>query len=80
MLSYFETNEFTGVYKQQAIMLSVIGSKTYVLMRNIVSPDRTTDITFEELIIETCHHPRLSFSVSNLKRVYKTEAMEFLTL
>ena len=36
--------------KQRAILLSVCGSKTYKLIRNLTTPEKPSDKTFTELV------------------------------
>ena len=46
---YFGANGITDSGKQRAILLTVIGAKAYSLLRNLVSPAKPGDKTFEEL-------------------------------
>ena len=43
---YFEANGVSD--KQRAILLSVCGSKTYKLIRNLTTPEKPADKTFTE--------------------------------
>ena len=47
---YFEANGVSDAYKQRAILLSVCESKTYKLIRNLTTPDKTSDKTFTEFV------------------------------
>ena len=49
MTQYFCANEVVDGDKQRAILLSVCGSKTYKLIRNLVAPAKATDKSFDEL-------------------------------
>lgn len=53
---YFVANEVEEENQQRAILLTVCGSKTYGLIRNIVSPDKPSDKTYDELITEIRSH------------------------
>ena len=46
---YFVGNAVEEVEKKRAILLMVCGHKTYGLIRNLVSPDRPGDKTYDEL-------------------------------
>ena len=47
---FFEANEITDASRQKAILLSSVGSQTYSLARNLVSPAKPGDKTFAELV------------------------------
>lgn len=47
---FFEANEIDDAGRQKAILLSAVGSQTYSLMRNLVSPAKPGDKTFDELV------------------------------
>lgn len=47
---FFEANEFTEAVKQKAILLSSVGSQTYSLLRNLLSPVKPGATTFQELV------------------------------
>ncbi|XP_062297408.1 uncharacterized protein K02A2.6-like [Scomber scombrus] len=47
---FFEANEIDDASRQKAILLSSVGSQTYSLMRNLVSPAKPGDKTFDELV------------------------------
>ena len=46
---YFVANAVEEAEKKRAILLTVCGHKTYGLIRNLVSPDRPGDKTYDEL-------------------------------
>ena len=46
---FFEANEIEDAGKQRAILLSVCGRKTYQLLRNLTTPDKPADKTFDDL-------------------------------
>jgi hypothetical protein len=47
---YFEANGVDDEDKQWAILLSVCGSKTYKLIRNLITPRKQSEKTFAELV------------------------------
>lgn len=47
---FFEANEIDDAGRQKAILLSSVGSQTYSLMRNLVSPAKPGDKSFDELV------------------------------
>ena len=46
---FFEANGIDDGEKQRAILISVVGPATYKLMRNLVSPDKPSSKTFDQL-------------------------------
>ena len=46
---YFEANSITEAEKKRSIFLTVCGSKCYGLIRNLLSPTKPDEKTFEEL-------------------------------
>ena len=47
---YFIVNDIVDVKKKVAICLTVIGSNTYTLLRNLLSPEKPASKTFENLV------------------------------
>lgn len=47
---FFDANEITQAAKQKAILLSSVGSQTYSLLRNLLSPVKPGEKTFQELV------------------------------
>ena len=47
---YFVANEITDNGKKQVVLLSVCGTKTYKLIRNLVNPRKPTNKSFSELV------------------------------
>ncbi|XP_058872250.1 uncharacterized protein K02A2.6-like [Acipenser ruthenus] len=66
---YFAANDITDGGKQRSIFLSVCGSKTYSLIRNLVSPLKPTDKSFAELclIVKQHKNPKPSEIVQTFK-------------
>ncbi|RXN15416.1 putative protein K02A2.6-like protein [Labeo rohita] len=48
--NFFEANEIEDAAKKRAILLSLVSSQTYSLMRNLLSPDKPGDKSFSELV------------------------------
>lgn len=46
---FFEANGIDDEEKQRAILISVVGPATYKLIRNLVSPDKPSSKTFDQL-------------------------------
>ena len=66
---YFAANEIDDPDRKKAILLSVCGSHTYRLMRNLVTPDRPGDKSYDELVKLVQNHiqPRPSVIVERYK-------------
>ena len=66
---YFEANGVSDGEKQRAILLSVCGSKTYKLIRNLTTPQKPSDKTFAELVdlVQGHQHPKPSAIVQRFK-------------
>ena len=47
---YFTANDIKIAEKKRAILLSVCGAATYQVIRNLTTPGKPTDHTFEELV------------------------------
>lgn len=47
---FFEANDIADAGKKRAILLSVIGSSTYALLRNLVSPAKPGEKSYDELV------------------------------
>lgn len=47
---FFEANEIENGDRQRAILISVVGSSTYSLMKNLLSPDKPKDKTYTQLV------------------------------
>ena len=47
---YFEANDIKTAEKKRAILLSVCGAATYQVIRNLTTPGKLTDHSFEELV------------------------------
>jgi transposase InsO family protein len=55
--------------KRRAVLLSVVGQSTYALLRNLLSPQKPTDKTFEQIIgiLKNHYAPTPSVSVQRYK-------------
>ena len=66
---YFLANEITDGKKQRAILLSVCGSKTYGLLRDILQPKKPADTDIKVIVEELKKHynPKPSEIVERFK-------------
>lgn len=66
---YFLANEVDSEDKQKAILLSVVGSKTYKLMSSLVAPLKPGEKSFEDLVtvVQNHHYPKPSEIVQRFK-------------
>ena len=66
---YFLANEISDEKKQRAILLSVCGSKTYGLLRDILQPKKPADTDVKEIVCELKKHynPKPSEIVERFK-------------
>ena len=66
---YFLANEITDGKKQRAILLSVCGSKTYGLLRDILQPKKPADTEIKEIIeeLKKYYNPKPSEIVERFK-------------
>lgn len=53
---FFMANGIDQAEKQRAILISVVGAATYSLMRNLLSPAKPKDKTFQELVLLMKNH------------------------
>ncbi|XP_030580469.1 uncharacterized protein K02A2.6-like [Archocentrus centrarchus] len=53
---FFAANGITNADRQKAILISVVGASTYSLMRNLLSPAKPKDKTFQELVTLMKNH------------------------
>lgn len=53
---FFEANEINERDRKKAILISVVGASTYSLMRNLLSPDKPKDKSFQELVALMKNH------------------------
>uniref|UniRef100_A0A803JUZ6 Gypsy retrotransposon integrase-like protein 1 n=1 Tax=Xenopus tropicalis TaxID=8364 RepID=A0A803JUZ6_XENTR len=62
---FLEANNVTDPMQRRAVLLSVIGSKTYEIVRSLVSPTKPSDCSFEEIIKQLKNHfaPTISETV-----------------
>ena len=69
MDQYFLANDVTEAAKKRAIFLSVVGDKTYKLIRDLVAPKKPTEKSYKELVeLLTAHlEPRPSVIVERFK-------------
>ena len=60
MDQYFLANDVTDAAKKRAIILSMIGDKTYKPIHDLVTPKKPTEKSYKELVLLTTHlEPKL---------------------
>ena len=66
---FFVANDIDNADKKKAILLSSVGGQTYSLMRNLVSPDKPGDKSFDELValLKEHYNPKPSEIVQRFK-------------
>ena len=69
MDQYFLANDVTDAAKKRAILLSVVGDKTYKLIRDLVAPKKPTEKSYKELVeLLTTHlEPKPSVIIERFK-------------
>ena len=69
MEQYFLANDVTEAAKKRAILLSVVGDKTYKLIRDLVAPKKPTEKSYKELVeLLTTHlEPKPSVIIERFK-------------
>lgn len=53
---YFEANDINNADRQRAILISVVGASTYSLMRNLLSPEKPKEKTYNQLVTLIKNH------------------------
>ena len=53
---YFVANDVDAAMKQRAILLSIVGGKTYQLIRNLLGPAKPTERSFDEIVEAVRNH------------------------
>ena len=56
MEHYFLANKITDVLKQHSILISSMGQKAYKIFRNIIDPDKPTNVSFKNLVSAMTSH------------------------
>ncbi len=84
---FFEANEIDDASRQKAILLTSVGSQTYSLMRNLVSPTKPGDKTFDELVklLKDHFNPKPSeivqrFKFNSRNRQHGETVMEYVAV
>jgi hypothetical protein len=69
LTQYFLANDVQDVNKKRAILLSVVGAQTYELLRSLLSPEKPSEKSYDELveILEKHCHPKPSPIVQRCK-------------
>ena len=57
---YFVANKVTDAAIKKSISLSVCGARTHKLMRNLVSPQKPGDLSYDDLVkvVKNHHNPQ----------------------
>lgn len=56
MEHYFLVNDITDTAKQRSVLISSMGQKAYKILRNLVAPDKPTNVSFKDLVkVMTSH-------------------------
>ncbi|KAJ8001021.1 hypothetical protein DPEC_G00186480 [Dallia pectoralis] len=83
----FVANEIEDGEKKRAILLSYVGSRTYSLMRNVLSPDKPGERSYGELtdLLQSHFNPKPSeivqrFKFNSRKRAAKETVTEYVAL
>ena len=66
----------TRTEKHRAVFLSVIGPSAYTVLRNLVSPDKPTDKTMEQLVQLLCMHYNPQHSVAVLRYKFHSRSRQ----
>ncbi len=66
---FFIANDIADVGKKKSVFLAVVGPSTFSLLRNLVSPAKPGDKTFEELValLQEHYNPKPSETVQRAK-------------
>lgn len=66
---FFAANGINDANKQKSVLISAVGAETYSLMRNLVSPDKPGDRSFDELVklMKDHYNPRPSEIVQRFR-------------
>jgi hypothetical protein len=66
---FFLANNIVGAERKRSILLSACGAKTYKLIRNLATPRKPGELSFEELVklVQEHHNPRPSVIVQRFK-------------
>ena len=66
---YFVANDITKAKKKHAVLLSVVGTMTYRLLRNLIAPAKPDEKTYKELVdaVKVHYCPKPSETVQRYK-------------
>lgn len=75
---FFEANGIDDGDRQRAILISVVGAPTYSLLRNLISPEKPKDKTYEQVVLILKNHfnPQPSEIVQRYKFDSRTRKLE----
>ena len=74
---FFVANDIKVAERKRAILLSSVGSRTYSLMRNLLSPEKPGEKSYEELanLLQSHYNPKPSEIVQRFKFNSRTRAV-----
>ncbi|XP_075335633.1 uncharacterized protein LOC142396605 [Odontesthes bonariensis] len=66
---FFVANDINDHSKQRSVLLSVCGAKTYKLIRNLASPRKPGDLSFQDIVklVQNHHNPKPPVIVQRFK-------------
>lgn len=66
---FFVANDINDQSKQRSVLLSACGAKTYKLIRNLASPRKPGDLSFQDIVklVQDHHNPKPSVIVQRFK-------------
>ncbi|XP_036002862.1 uncharacterized protein K02A2.6-like [Fundulus heteroclitus] len=66
---FFVANDINDQSKQRSVLLSVCGAKTYKLIRNLASPRKPGELSFQDIVklVQDHHNPKPSVIVQRFK-------------
>lgn len=75
---FFEANGIDDGDRQRAILISEVGAQTYSLLRNLISPEKPKDKTYQQvvLVLKNHFHPQPSEIVQRYKFDSRTRKPE----
>uniref|UniRef100_H3B0J1 Uncharacterized protein n=1 Tax=Latimeria chalumnae TaxID=7897 RepID=H3B0J1_LATCH len=78
---FFTANDIKDEGKKHAILLSVCGSKTYKLLRNLVAPENPGEFTFDQLksLVQEHYNPRPSMIVQRSNSYFQHQGESVAT-
>ena len=73
---YFTANDIKTAEKKRATLLSICGVATYQVIRNLTTPGKLTDHTFEKLVLLVEAHSNPPPSVTDQRFTFNTRSQK----